>query len=297
MGKRRGADSGPSSRLIKGAGFLIGLATELHAHYKAKKSGSQSTEDQSQQTVTLQHKTRSRIDDEPPAYDEARTAESLLNSDTAMTDMSSTYIEKPLMRHPLPYPVILPQRRPNDKSRGFVRAYAPDLGKYKGIDEPTFLGFLKDFHKSSQASGIFHIINIAALGAGFAPSLIATAVSVSVKTASRAAEEAHSRYRTNAYLDKANKDLFHPRNLHCMIMTFKPEVGENALLNFNVNSGSMTGVREGRRKDASSDRRQSKESSHGLLGGVKNMMQQDVLYLLVAEIPSEHEMNILTSEM
>jgi hypothetical protein len=38
----------------------------------------------------------------------------------------------------LPCPVIIPQRRPRDKKRGFVRAYAPVLESC-GIDQKTFL--------------------------------------------------------------------------------------------------------------------------------------------------------------
>ena len=51
----------------------------------------------------------------------------------------------------LPCPVIIPQRRPKDKSRGFVRAYAPVLLDC-GIDQATFLDFLKSFHKASQVN-------------------------------------------------------------------------------------------------------------------------------------------------
>ena len=51
----------------------------------------------------------------------------------------------------LPCPVILPQRRPKDKSRGFVRAYAPVLMDC-GIDQATFLDFLKSFHKASKVN-------------------------------------------------------------------------------------------------------------------------------------------------
>ena len=51
----------------------------------------------------------------------------------------------------LPCPVIIPQRRPKDKSRGFVRAYAPVLSDC-GIDQATFLDFLKSFHKASQVT-------------------------------------------------------------------------------------------------------------------------------------------------
>ncbi len=51
----------------------------------------------------------------------------------------------------LPCPVIIPQRRPKNKSRGFVRAYAPVLADC-GINQATFLDFLKSFHKASQVS-------------------------------------------------------------------------------------------------------------------------------------------------
>lgn len=54
---------------------------------------------------------------------------------------------KPAAR--IPCPVIVPQRRPNNKKRGFVRAYAPVLAE-SGIDQRTFLDFLKTFHRASQ---------------------------------------------------------------------------------------------------------------------------------------------------
>ena len=49
----------------------------------------------------------------------------------------------------LQYPVIIPQRRPGSKIRGFVRAYAPVLADHD-INQDTFLYFLKTFHKASQ---------------------------------------------------------------------------------------------------------------------------------------------------
>ena len=81
----------------------------------------------------------------------------------------------------LPCPVILPQRRPRKKARGFVRAYAPLLGECSGIDQQTFLKFLKNFHKASQASPIFDVISISAAIAGFAPSVIAMAVTTAAQ--------------------------------------------------------------------------------------------------------------------
>lgn len=49
----------------------------------------------------------------------------------------------------LPCPVIVPQRRPRDKTRGFIRAYAPILSEC-GIDQTTFLQFLETMDKASK---------------------------------------------------------------------------------------------------------------------------------------------------
>jgi hypothetical protein len=51
----------------------------------------------------------------------------------------------------LPCPVILPQRRPRDRTRGFVRAYAPVMLN-AGIDQETWLRVMDDFHESSKVT-------------------------------------------------------------------------------------------------------------------------------------------------
>ena len=53
----------------------------------------------------------------------------------------------------LPCPVIVPQRRPRDKTRGFIRAFAPVLSKC-GIDQTTFLQFLETMDKASKVGRI-----------------------------------------------------------------------------------------------------------------------------------------------
>jgi hypothetical protein len=52
---------------------------------------------------------------------------------------------------PIPCPVIIPQRRPRFKDRGFVRAYAPALAD-SGISQDVFLQFLEVFDKASEVS-------------------------------------------------------------------------------------------------------------------------------------------------
>ena len=51
----------------------------------------------------------------------------------------------------LPCPVIIPQRRPGDKSRRWVRAYAPVLAECD-IDQYTFLNFIDAFNDSCKVS-------------------------------------------------------------------------------------------------------------------------------------------------
>lgn len=94
----------------------------------------------------------------------------------------------------LPCPVIIPQRRPRDNKRGFVRAYAPVLEDC-GIDQATFLDFLKTFHAASKASPWFTVVNVAAFGAGFAPSAIAMGVSFAVQVITDIAIDVQTRTR------------------------------------------------------------------------------------------------------
>lgn len=230
---RGGGDGGhrgprPIAKLADGGTFLVGLASEVNAGNKARKAGNEAAKAEQQQ----QGASGAFHSGQTSQFEEARPL-----------PRPAFSLELPITTplYPLPYPVILPQRRPNNKSRGFIHAYPPDLGSYKGIDEIAFLQFLAEFHKSSQASPVFTAINVAAMVAGFTPGLIAFAVSNSVAMASQAGAEYHSRYRTNSYLDKANEQFFHPRNLHCMIMTFKPGE-ENAMVDIDGRSGATSGV-------------------------------------------------------
>ena len=94
----------------------------------------------------------------------------------------------------LPFPVILPQRRPKDRSRGFVRAYAPVLDDC-GIDQTMFLEFLETFHESSQASPWINAINMASFAGVMLPDGISIAVSAAVMIATNVAKQVQSRHR------------------------------------------------------------------------------------------------------
>lgn len=243
-------NEGPASKAFKGIGSLIGLATEAHAHSKEKKAAQKERELAGRQdSSTAPTKSEplygeEQADEEDWALDEA-SAE-LLGDPPAYEEMvmdpkaSITTTLQPAAltqtMQPLPYPVILPQRRPQTQSRGLVRAYAPLLGECKGIDETTFFNFLKEFHKFSQASPVLYAVNAAAMVVGMAPSPIAMAVSMSVSATSNIAIDVQARQRTNVYLNQVNDTLFHPRNLHCMIMTYKPDRSGEAVIDVDVNA-------------------------------------------------------------
>jgi hypothetical protein len=127
----------------------------------------------------------------------ARAAEEQTQDVNALTDAFLRNNPPPAYTNAvgkLPCPVILPQRRPRDKRRGFVRAYAPVLADC-GIDQATFLDFLKMFHASSKASPWLQVVNIAAAGVGFVPNPIAMGVSIAVQFAVGVAMEVQARTR------------------------------------------------------------------------------------------------------
>ncbi|KAK5467550.1 hypothetical protein LTS15_000523 [Exophiala xenobiotica] len=181
----------------------------------------------------------------PPSYEEA-SASAASATPASAEDVATSFLQSHKLAptpsqkfQPLPFPVILPQRRPQDKSRGFVRGYAHILGECSGIDQQTFLDFLKDFDKSSKASPVLNVINIAAMGVGFVPSPIAMGVALAVQVAAGTAKEVQSRYRRNTYLDQVNEILFKPRGLYCMIMTYKPDNPYDAVMPVDMNTRSQ----------------------------------------------------------
>jgi len=177
----------------------------------------------------------------PPSYEEAASTSTPMSAEEVATSFLRNHkISQNAPSHrPLPYPVVLPQRRPKDKSRGFVRAYAPLLGDCAGIDQKTFIDFLDDFDQASRASSVFDVINIACFAVGMVPNPIAMGVSIAVQVASRTGQELQSRYRRNTYLDQINETMFKPRGLYCMIMTFKPDSPYDPVLGVDVRSSDM----------------------------------------------------------
>ncbi|KAL8948362.1 MAG: hypothetical protein Q9222_005446 [Ikaeria aurantiellina] len=149
----------------------------------------------------------------------------------------------------LPFPVIIPQRRPGTKSRGFVRAYAPVLESHN-ITQEAFLGFLKDFlkdfHKAAQASPIFDIVIIATAIAGAYPDPVIGLAIQSIQVAVAMKQEVQERYRMNRFLDQANREIFMPNDLYAMVVAYKPGGSEKTVVETErVDLGAMAVTKYG----------------------------------------------------
>jgi hypothetical protein len=94
----------------------------------------------------------------------------------------------------LELPVILAQRRPNDRSRGFVRAYAPML-EGVGIDQTMWLDFLNAFDQSTQASPWIKALNLANIPGLLVPIGPGIAISVAIDMTIKAAQNTQSKQR------------------------------------------------------------------------------------------------------
>lgn len=79
----------------------------------------------------------------------------------------------------LPCAVIIPQKRPESKTHGFVRAYAPVLNDC-GIDQATFLDFLDNYTKSFKGEGYFNVANLAIATGVFTYTVAAATVNPAV---------------------------------------------------------------------------------------------------------------------
>jgi hypothetical protein len=155
---------------------------------------------------------------EPPSYENAtrETTDAFERDIVATRELNTSPIGTLLL------PVIVPQRRPRNKSRGFVRAYSPVLEDV-GIDQKTFLRFLKNFHSSSQANPCFSAVMVAAGIVGMVPEPIIMAVTISVQVVAGTLKELDSRRKTNNFLDRMNETLFKPAGCYAFIMKYKPD--------------------------------------------------------------------------
>ncbi|KAK5481750.1 hypothetical protein LTR55_006631 [Exophiala xenobiotica] len=123
-------------------------------------------------------------------------------------------------------PVVLPQRRPGNTARGFVRAYAPTLQNV-GISPNAWFDFLASFEESLKISPAFDVFNLAVGVTGrlvnhFVPNPFTTAATIAIHVAEGTAKATYGRIRANSFFAAMNEKYFMPQGLYCLIMTYNP---------------------------------------------------------------------------
>lgn len=178
--------------VTKGVSAGIGLAAEKYHDHKDRKTAlaaqeqstntSPNSQEDDDDVVTdeqddARHPLSQETSNEEQEHESERTVEELVR------DSIATYSSEPVLQpQHLPYPIVIPQRRPGTKTRGFARAYPPDLASF-GIEQELFLRFLKNFHSASQASPILHALSITASATSPIHGVITFAVSISASIA------------------------------------------------------------------------------------------------------------------
>ena len=164
----------------------------------------------------------------------------------------------------LALPVVLPQRRPKSRKRGFIRAYAPDL-EHTGLDQETFLQFVEVFNNATLAAPWLNAINLASLAFSALPTGISMAISIAISVGVDVTKTVQSRFRHNYILEQLNNDFFRPRGLYALILTWQPDSPDMRLgVNVNEVVADNMAPRQGMLDKASHNLRPSMGNTVGL---------------------------------
>ncbi|KAM0541626.1 hypothetical protein ACHAPJ_013174 [Fusarium lateritium] len=255
LGRRRGGLLGSAVRGVAGG---IGLVSESVSAYKEKKNAEKqaASSDQSRQpqtgnsasasndTTQNEHLHPDQQEDSTERQwelDETQAdllsnpqgGETLPQATQDDADLAASFLQAhgsvapPLGQSTsrLELPVILAQRRPKDRTRGFIRGYAPVL-EGVGIDQAAWLDFLDKFDESTKTSPWIEVINLAGIGGNFVPLASSMAINAAVMLAVDVAKNVQNRQRTNKFLAKINEEYFYPKGLCCLVMTWRQDSGK-----------------------------------------------------------------------
>ncbi|KAF3354380.1 hypothetical protein VdG1_07612 [Verticillium dahliae VDG1] len=215
---------------LRDGGALPGPTSTLDSNESIwrRDEGSQTTQNaaHSKSEVTLAD--RSQPASQPTVNETVQNEEDAGPSTKESTDLAIAFLK----RHPfeggdttherMASAVVLPQRRPKNRARGFVRAYAPVLNT-AGIDQATFLDFVDTFNKSLEPNPYLNVINLAGFAGEAAPDPFSLLIGLAVDVGTYALLEADSRNRSSRFLDRINAGFFMPRGLACFCATWRSD--------------------------------------------------------------------------
>ncbi|KAK2029107.1 hypothetical protein LX32DRAFT_617695 [Colletotrichum zoysiae] len=275
--------------LVRSAAAGIGVISEALHHRKEKKAKDIQTNGiRGPQPSRVSSQSRpDRVQSYLDAGNRAVMTSKITSKSPKNSKDSSSLAEAFVTRHPylagdtisndktLSLPVVLPQRRPEKRARGFIRAYAPVLAEV-GIDQETFIEFVDTFNKALEPSPWINALNLSGIAGSAMPEPASMLFGLGVEYATEAALEGHSRYSSNAFLDLVNAQYFRPRGLVCLVVTWQPGTGDNQLaVNFDggaTGSHFDTGIL-GRVSDIVTQKTSAMEGWQGIKDQVREMMK------------------------
>lgn len=254
--------SNPFGKAIQGIAATIGLASETIYHHKQKRASRQPQRGSIQRSLSDDDCIpRTLAFDISPSLNEAETQQRLptqvdevawmleeeqdhintnnektVQSDDNLLDspgLAESFLqnhlpgENPAASGHLQLPVVITQRRPKARTRGFIRAYAPILQDV-GIDQDTFLDFIDQLNKAVEPSPWITAIDLTSLAGHAFPEPIHLLISASALMATQITAEVVSRSKSNAFLDKMNQEFFKPKGLIALVVTWKPKVDDGS---------------------------------------------------------------------
>lgn len=253
---------GPLGLLVYGISTGIHLASESYHQHQEKKEAAKDKEKQEHGVLPsyeeghdeLDHSALRRVDEVTWDLDEAQRdiagtppAAATENNIRRLADAFATThpISSAIARqsHGLPFPVILAQCRPDSHTLGFVRAYAPILAEV-GIEQSTFLSFIDELNSIVRSHPQAQVLNIAALAGKAVPEPFIFIASFGTKLATSGTSNIQSSGKINEYLYLMNEGFFKPRGLVSLVVTWKPELGSEAMtsISFGAHNRPPPGV-------------------------------------------------------
>ncbi|KAK1453352.1 hypothetical protein CMEL01_05011 [Colletotrichum melonis] len=234
-GNSSGKKHGLVEEIAQSAAAGIGTISEALHHRKEKKSRALNPENPSSQPGST-----SNAESTPIQLDEgtgkanttglgATTPVSTSPPSEETDDLALAFIK----RHPLnitgssedgqrlSLPVLVPQRRPEKRARGFIQAYAPMLVDFD-INQDTFLDFIDSLNKSLKPNPWISAVNLAGFAGEALPDPASLLFGFAVEAATKAIMEGQSLFCSNKFLNCVNVEFFIPRGLVCLVVTWQP---------------------------------------------------------------------------
>lgn len=145
----------------------------------------------------------------------------------------------------LPYPVIIPQRQSTTtRARGFVCDYSPAL-RSAGVGEKSFSGFISQLNRVAELKPRAHAVNFGE----FADVVCAGMrrdpfVSAAVRKAVEMTSGVGKPTVMNKFIANMNDELFKPKGLVCLLITWELEGPAISLTDHNNGSRRSTSAKK-----------------------------------------------------